>query len=120
MGWSFLRSASFKDFRGITVRRPGAAIVPSDATAGLWWLPVVSSLALHIQKGLDIWKSGTSDLNAWVGLFGEFAELMGYQARVGELFKKLYTNSLHGDADCGGLLAYGYYSGENMRQWVCP
>lgn len=59
-------------------------------------------------------NNGTSDLNAWVGLFGEFAELMGYQAGVGELFEKLYTNSLHGDADCGGLLAYGYYSGENI------
>ena len=51
---------------------------------------------------------------AWVGLFGEFAKLMGYQADMGELFEKLYTNSLNGDPDCGGLLAYGYYSGENI------
>ena len=59
-------------------------------------------------------NNGTSDLNAWVGLFGKFAELMGYNAKTGELFEKLYTNSLNGDADCGGLLAYGYYSGENI------
>lgn len=59
-------------------------------------------------------NNGTSDLNAWVGLFGEFAELMGYPADKGELFEKLYTNSLSGDADCGGLLSYGYYSGENI------
>ena len=59
-------------------------------------------------------NNGTSDLNAWVGLFGEFAELMGYEAKTGELFEKLYTNSLNGDADCGGLLSYGYYSGENI------
>lgn len=59
-------------------------------------------------------NNGTSDLNAWVGLFGEFAKLMGYEADMGELFGKLYTNSLNGDPDCGGLLAYGYYSGENI------
>ena len=59
-------------------------------------------------------NNGTSDLNAWVGIFGEFAKLMGYQADMGELFTKLYTNSLNGDPDCGGLLAYGYYSGENI------
>ncbi len=59
-------------------------------------------------------NNGTSDLNAWVGLFGEFADLIGVQMDMGELFEKLYTKSLSGDADCGGLLSYGYYSGENI------
>lgn len=59
-------------------------------------------------------NNGTSDLNAWVGLFGEFCELMGVQTDTGTLFEKLYTQSLKGDSDCGGLLAYGYYSGENI------
>lgn len=59
-------------------------------------------------------NNGTSDLNAWLNLFGEFASLMGYEVTQGELFQKLYTNSLAGDYDCGGLLAYGYYSGENI------
>ena len=59
-------------------------------------------------------NNGTSDLNAWVGIFKEFLELMGHKADIGELFNKLYTNSLSGDKDCGGLLAYGYYSGENV------
>ncbi len=59
-------------------------------------------------------NNGTSDLNAWVGLFGEFAEMLGVRAETGELFEKLYTKSLEGDADCGGLLSYGYYSGENI------
>ena len=53
-------------------------------------------------------NNGTSDLNAWVGLFGEFAELMGIKTSTGELFEKLYTESLKGDPICGGLLAYGY------------
>ncbi len=59
-------------------------------------------------------NNGTSDLNAWVSIFKEYSELMGYQVDMGELFGKLYTNSLKGDPDCGGLLAYGYYSGENV------
>ncbi len=59
-------------------------------------------------------NNGTSDLNAWVNIFGEFASLMGIQAGTGDLFQKLYTKSLEGDPDAGGLLAYGYYSGENV------
>lgn len=59
-------------------------------------------------------NNGTSDLNAWIGVFKEFAELMGIKADTGELFEKLYTNAMQGDPDCGGLLAYGYYSGENI------
>lgn len=59
-------------------------------------------------------NNGTSDLNAWVNIFKEYSELMGYKVDMGELFSKLYTNTLKGDPDCGGLLAYGYYSGENV------
>ena len=59
-------------------------------------------------------NNGTSDLNAWVGLFREFSELIGHPVDMGELFGKLYTNTLNGDADCGGLLAYGYLSGEGV------
>ncbi len=59
-------------------------------------------------------NNGTSDLNAWIGIFKEFADLMGMQVETGALFEKLYTNALNGDPDCGGLLAYGYYSGENI------
>ena len=54
----------------------------------------------------------TSDLNAWVNLFQEFAGLFGIKAASGELFTALYGEALKGDADCGGLLSYNYYSGE--------
>ncbi|MBR1438964.1 MAG: FGGY-family carbohydrate kinase [Synergistaceae bacterium] len=59
-------------------------------------------------------NNGTSDLNAWINIFSEFCGLMGIKAGTGELFGKLYTHALTGDKDCGGLLAYGYYSGENV------
>ena len=56
----------------------------------------------------------TSDINAWVNLFGEFAELMGCKTEKGELFTKLFRAALDGDADCGGLLSYNYFSGEGV------
>ena len=59
-------------------------------------------------------NNGTTDLNAWVSLFQQFCTLMGFEANMGTLYEKLYTHSLTGDSDCGGLLAYGYYSGENI------
>lgn len=56
----------------------------------------------------------TSDLNAWVGLFGEFAEAMGYEIDTNKLFSVLYGKALEGDLECGGLLAYNYLSGEHI------
>lgn len=55
----------------------------------------------------------TSDLNAWVGIFREFAKLSGHELDDNELFSLLYNNALkNADADCGGVLSYGYLSGE--------
>lgn len=56
----------------------------------------------------------TSDLNAWVNIFREFADLTGTKISTGELYDKLYTKALDGDKDCGGLLSYNYFSGENI------
>lgn len=56
----------------------------------------------------------TSDLNAWVGIFKEFAEAFGIEVDMNKLFGTLYNKALEGDPDCGGLLSYGYLSGENI------
>jgi len=56
----------------------------------------------------------TSDLNAWVELFGEFADALGMPADKNKLYSVLYQKALEGDADCGGLLAYNYFSGEHI------
>ncbi|MBS7302849.1 MAG: FGGY-family carbohydrate kinase [Lachnospiraceae bacterium] len=56
----------------------------------------------------------TSDLNAWVNIFKEFAESFGMKVDMNELFGTLYNKALEGDADCGGLLAYNYFSGEHI------
>jgi sugar (pentulose or hexulose) kinase len=56
----------------------------------------------------------TSDLNAWVALFREFADALGVEMSESKLFELLYTKGLAGDAECGGLLAYNYFSGEHL------
>ena len=55
-----------------------------------------------------------SDINAWVNLFSEFASLMGMEAEKGELFTLLFNKALEGEADCGGLMSYNYFSGEGV------
>ena len=56
----------------------------------------------------------SSDLNAWVGIFKEFAESYGVEVDMGKLFGVLFHKSLEGDKDCGDVLAYNYYSGEHI------
>jgi sugar (pentulose or hexulose) kinase len=59
----------------------------------------------------------SSDLNAWVGLFDEFAKVMGLSANPDMLYGTLYNLALQGDPDGGGLLAYCYLSGEHMTHF---
>ena len=59
----------------------------------------------------------TSDLNAWVNLFGEALTAMGVSYNKNDLYKNLYTKALEGDTDCGGLLSYNYFSGEHITHF---
>lgn len=56
----------------------------------------------------------TSDLNAWVNIFKEFAEASGMDVDMNKLFGTLYNKAMEGDADGGNLIAYNYISGENI------
>jgi sugar (pentulose or hexulose) kinase len=56
----------------------------------------------------------TSDLNAWVGLFREFADALHLEMTPSDLFGMLYKMALDGDADAGGLLAYNMVAGEHL------
>ncbi|MGG4142271.1 FGGY-family carbohydrate kinase [Paenibacillus algorifonticola] len=56
----------------------------------------------------------SSDINAWMGLFREFSVAMGYEADNEKLFSVMFNKALEADPDGGGLLSYGYYSGENI------
>lgn len=59
----------------------------------------------------------TSDLNAWVGLFQEFSELLQVKVEQSKLFELLYQKALEGESDCGGLLSYNYFSGEPITHF---
>ena len=81
--------------------------------------------ALHPEVDLVTTPSGdlagmshannfTSDLNAWVGLFGQFAAAMGTPIDAGTLYGTLFRSSIADDVDsnCGGLINYPFRSGE--------
>src|SRR5918993_589070 len=57
-------------------------------------------------------NNGASELEAWVGLFAEFARAMGAEVDPSVVFETLFTAALGGASDCGGMLAYNYLSGE--------
>lgn len=59
----------------------------------------------------------TSDINAWVNIFKEFSELIGVEIDMDKLFSLLFNKALEGDPACGGLLSYGYYSGEHITNF---
>ena len=59
----------------------------------------------------------TSDLNAWVELLAQNAELCGAKVNKGELFTKLFNLSLQGAPDCGGVIPVNYYSGEGVTHF---
>ncbi len=56
----------------------------------------------------------TSDFDAWAGLLGEAARLLGAEFDHDKLFGTLLPLALEADEDCGGLLTYGYVSGEHL------
>ncbi len=56
----------------------------------------------------------TSDINAWVSLLKEFADLVGANVDMGDVYVKLFNKAMEADKDCGGLLAYNYLSGEHI------
>ncbi|WP_369131008.1 xylulokinase [Modestobacter roseus] len=57
-------------------------------------------------------NNGASELDAWAGLFTQFARALGAEADSEQVFRTLFTAALDGAADCGGMLAYNYLSGE--------
>ena len=56
----------------------------------------------------------SSEINSWMQLFQQITDTFGLDVSTGQIFDKLLTQALNGDADCGGLLLYGYHSGENI------
>ena len=91
----------------------GMIVLEKDLSKPYEAIDIVTTPAGH-QDAMVHCNNCTSDLNAWVGIFKEFSEAFGIEVDMNKLFGTLYNKALEGDADCGGLLAYNYFSGEHI------
>ena len=97
-------SAGTSDFAMVVVERP----IPVHREIDMVTTPDGSPVAMvHCNNC-------TSDINAWVSLFREFADTLCLKISDDELYTLLFKKALEGDKDCGGLLSYNYYSGEGV------
>ena len=96
-------SAGTSIFSMIVLEKPMSKVYPE--------IDIVTTPAGK-QVGMVHCNSCTSDINAWVSLFREFADLMGLKTEAGETFTKLFKKSLEADRDCGGLVNFNYLAGE--------
>jgi len=56
----------------------------------------------------------TSDYDAWIELIGQAIRSLGIEITSPVLYDTLLALALKGSPDCGGLLSYGYVSGEHL------
>ena len=59
----------------------------------------------------------TSDYDAWLKLFSEVIKSLGFEVEKPKLYDTLLGMALKGDPECGGLLSYGYISGEHITHF---
>jgi sugar (pentulose or hexulose) kinase len=59
----------------------------------------------------------TSDYDAWISLFAEAVRELGFDVPKHQIYDTLLGMALKGDPDCGGLLSYGYISGEHITKF---
>ena len=59
-------------------------------------------------------NNGCSELDAWVKLFLQFAERIGSPIDPSIAYETLFRAALEGDADCGGVSACNFLSGEHI------
>lgn len=64
--------------------------------------------------GMSHANNFTSDLNAWINLFREFAQLNGGSVSDADLYGELFRSAIseQADPDAGGMLAYPFRTGE--------
>ncbi len=60
----------------------------------------------------------SSEIDAWVKLFLEFAKLIGADKTKAEIYDMLYINTLNAKENCAGVVSYNYLSGEHVTNVV--
>lgn len=61
-------------------------------------------------------NNGTSDIDAWVQLFGEVLETMGVKWDKSTLYERLFNTVTLADNDAGELLNYNYVASEYLTE----
>ena len=59
-------------------------------------------------------NNGSSDLDAWVGLFGQVGRALGAELTSDELYERILPLAVAAEPDAGGLLTINYVSGEHI------
>jgi sugar (pentulose or hexulose) kinase len=59
-------------------------------------------------------NNGSSDLDAWMGMFAQVTAALNCDASAARLYESLLPLALAGDPDAGGLLSINYVSGEHI------
>lgn len=61
----------------------------------------------------------TSEIDAWIRLLGEFYSAMGHAPDMSSLFPQMFRLAMEGEADCGGIVSFNYFSGEPVTGTEC-
>ena len=56
----------------------------------------------------------SSDLDAWIGVFGQVLQAAGCELQKGQLYDLLYKLASEGKPACGGVVSYNYFAGEEI------
>lgn len=105
--------------------KPGTGNI--SAGTSVFGMAVLKAPLKNVHSGIDLvttpcgdevamvhCNNCSSEINAWVNIFGEFAKAIGADISRNELYKVLFTRSLSGEEDCGGAVVCNYLSGENI------
>lgn len=96
-------SAGTSIFSMIVLEKPLSRVYPEiDVVATPSGMPV----------GMVHCNSCSSDINAWISLFREFAETMGLHVDTGEIYTKLFRKVMEADPSGGGIVSFNCFAGE--------
>lgn len=108
--------------------RPGVGNVSAGTSA---FFTIVSRHPLGVHREVDLFCSSsgyltamvhssncTSDINAWIRMFSEFAKMIGSPMEEADLYTMLFSAAMDGDPDAGGLLNFNFYSGESIPRML--
>lgn len=57
-------------------------------------------------------NNGCSEIDVWVNIFAEFADIIGADTEKSDIYGLLYKIAADGDSGCGGVIAYNFLAAE--------